>query len=113
MCVGFLYTLVLIVQSSLLVRKVSRKGRLPSFSSSMVNWIVGRKLYTHRRLLGASTTMHAHCQPAAARASTPIRRLVVLLPSAFFVYIVYTLMKAAAWWPKRQLLYNSVSWNAG
>ena len=42
MCVCFLKTVTLRVPSSLRVRLVSRKGREPSFSSSMVNLMVGR-----------------------------------------------------------------------
>ena len=41
-CVCFLKTVTLRVPSSLYVRLVSRKGREPSFSSSMVNLMVGR-----------------------------------------------------------------------
>ena len=43
-CVCFLKTVTLRVPSSLHVRLVSRKGREPSFSSSMVNLMVGRTL---------------------------------------------------------------------
>ena len=41
-CVRFLKTVTLRIPSSLHVRLVSRKGREPSFSSSMVNLMVGR-----------------------------------------------------------------------
>ena len=40
----FLYIPMLTPPSSLLVNGVSRKGRCPSSSSSMVNWIVGCRL---------------------------------------------------------------------
>ena len=44
---------MLIVPFLLLVRKVSRKGRLPSFSCSMVNWMVGH--YQHQSVPEAHT----------------------------------------------------------
>ena len=39
MCVGLRYTEILVEPSWLILTQVSRKGILPSFSCSEVNWI--------------------------------------------------------------------------